>query len=194
MAESPAILFQVGASGYTVGCTAAGVPRIYREYVEHADLADELGMDAAGGDDDETCFVAVARGDGRGWPFLVVAQRYSPAGHGFNPGVLIIPETQRMFVGAGARLLLYDLEAPARLWEDATDVGFWGWARHGDVVVMSAELELAAWDLHGRKLWSAYVEPPWDYALRGDVVVLDVMGNVTEFPLRDGPPPRADNA
>lgn len=187
MPESPAILFQVGASGYTVGCMAAGVPDSYREYVEHADLAEEF--DVASGVEEETCFVAVARGDGRGWPFLVVVQRYSPAGYGFNPGVLIIPETQRMFVGAGARLLLYDLERPARIWEDDTSVGFWGWARHGDVVVMSAELELAAWDLQGRKLWSAYVEPPWDYALRDGVVVLDVMGNVTEFDLRAGPPP-----
>lgn len=89
--------------------------------------------------------------------------------------------------GAGTRLLAYDLQEPRRLWEDAADSGFWGWRRHGDTIVMSAELELAAWTLEGNKLWSTFVEPPWLYEVRGSRVHLDVMGEKSVFELRRGP-------
>lgn len=52
---------------------------------------------------------------------------------------------------------------------------------------MSAELELAAWDLEGNKLWTTFVEPPWEYAVRDGVVRLDVMGAKSEFPAWTGP-------
>ena len=61
---------------------------------------------------------------------------------------MIIPETSLLMIGAGERLLAYDLETPRRLWEDEAEAGFWGWERHGGLVLMSAELELAAWDIH----------------------------------------------
>lgn len=48
---------------------------------------------------------------------------------------------------------------------------------------MSAELELAASDRTGRKLWSRFVEPPWAVHVVGKLVQLDVMGNKTEFPI-----------
>ena len=48
--------------------------------------------------------------------------------------------------------------SPRRLSEDSADVGFWSWAQHGETVLMSAELELAAWSSAGRKLWSTFVE------------------------------------
>jgi hypothetical protein len=51
---------------------------------------------------------------------------------------------------------------------------------------MAAELELAAWDLRGRKLWSRFVEPPWEYRIEGEVIILDVMGAVSRFDLRTG--------
>lgn len=50
-----------------------------------------------------------------------------------------------LFLGVGERILAYDLNGPTRLWEDTADTGLLGWARHGAFVVMSAELELAAW-------------------------------------------------
>jgi hypothetical protein len=53
---------------------------------------------------------------------------------------------------------------------------------------MSAELEFAAWDINGRKLWSTFVEPPWSYEIRGDQVELDVMGRKSTFVLAIGPP------
>jgi len=91
-------------------------------------------------------------------------------------------------VGAGERVVAYDLATPRRLWVDGADTGFLGWAQHGDVVVMSAELELAAWTTRGEKLWSTFVEPPWDYTVVGDTIRLDVMGNERSFLLRGGPP------
>jgi hypothetical protein len=54
---------------------------------------------------------------------------------------------------------------------------------------MSAELELAAWDVHGRKLWTTFVEPPWGYRVEGGRVRLDVMGRGSSFDLTAGPAP-----
>jgi hypothetical protein len=48
---------------------------------------------------------------------------------------------------------------------------------------MAAELELAAWDRSGRKLWSRFVEPPWTFQVVEDKVHVYVMGKRTEVPL-----------
>ena len=119
---------------------------------------------------------------------LTVSQHFAPGPEaGFQPGVLIVPETHTLFIGAGTRLLAYHLQRVARLWQDEADTGFWFWRRHGEVVVMSAELELAAWDLEGHKLWSTFVEPPWTYSVSEGSVTLDVMGQIRKFSLRSGP-------
>jgi hypothetical protein len=52
---------------------------------------------------------------------------------------------------------------------------------YGPVVLMAAELEFAAWDLSGAKLWSMFVEPPWTCRVAGGQVHLDVMGARTQF-------------
>jgi hypothetical protein len=122
------------------------------------------------------------------WPFLCVAQHYAPGRWaGSHPGLLLVAETSILFIGAGERLLAYDLHGPVRLWEDRADTGFHEWQRHDDMVVMSAELELAAWDIRGVKRWSRFVEPPWEYQVEGGVVHLDVMGTISSFPLQAGP-------
>ncbi|WP_216327664.1 hypothetical protein [Deinococcus aestuarii] len=118
---------------------------------------------------------------------LVVVQRFESHGGIFGPGVLIVPETGLLFLGAGTRLLAYDLNEPTRLWEDFTEHGFLAWDRIGGVVLMSAELELAAWTTAGRKLWTTFVEPPWSYSRDGDDLELDVMGNVSHFSILTGP-------
>lgn len=119
---------------------------------------------------------------------LVVTVRYDPAGWGFTPGVLSVPETGLLFVGAGTTLLCYSVGAePRRLWADEADFGFWSWRRAGDRVLMAAELELAAWDLEGRKLWSTFVEPPWDFDVVDRRVELDVMGTVCAVDIDRGP-------
>jgi hypothetical protein len=123
-------------------------------YQRHAVLVDDFAGDG------RYFFLAVA--DGQDPPSLVVTQRFEPYGPGFAPGVLYVPERRRLFVGAGTRLLCYEGRW-RRSWVDEAECGFSEWAQHGDVVLMSAELELAAWTTDGIKLWTTFVEPPWSY-------------------------------
>ncbi len=179
-------MFSVSLGEYEAYCQGDDLPDMMLEnYHRRAELAEHFDQSGTGGT--SRCFVAVRR-RGAGWPFLVVTQRYSPSGIGFAPGLMLAPETHRLFIGAGCRLLAYDLSRPARLWEDVADTAFWFWSRYGDVVLMAAELELAAWDIQGGKLWSRFVEPPWEYRVEGRVVVLDVMGAVSRVDLLGGQP------
>jgi hypothetical protein len=173
--------FRVAVGEYILRCAPRGLPSVFHAYARHAALVELFEPNGP-----DRCCLAVSRAN-EPWPFLVVAQSFSPAGAGFEPGALLAPDTGRLFVGAGDRLLAYDLQAPGRLWTDWADMGFLGWARHGDTVVMSAELALAAWTCAGEKLWTAVVEPPWGYSVEGDEVRLDVMGVVCRFGLRRGP-------
>jgi hypothetical protein len=176
-------MFRVSIGEYEVSCQADGLPEMVDEYQKRAVLSEVF--ESADGLA-TWCFVSV--GQNGQWPFLVVAQRYSPAHGGFFPGLLLVPETRRLFVGAGRRLLGYDLVAPARLWEDEADCGFWSWSRHGEAVLMAAELELACWDIHGCKKWSRFAEPPWGFEVGCDIVTLDVMGSVSRLVLHTGEP------
>lgn len=173
--------FQFTCGPYTVIGVPDGLPVAYAAFKGKARLVEEFALS-----EPDLCCLVVLRADLE-TPLLVVAQSFSPAGCGFEPGVLLVHETNRLFIGAGERLLAYDLGGPARLWEDAADTGFWGWARHGETVLMSAELELAAWDLAGRKLWTTFVEPPWSHRVEAGTVHLDVMGTKSDFPLLSGP-------
>lgn len=177
-------MIQIACDDHTVSASLGVVPAIYSAYARHAKLHDDLGVQEGPG----TALVIAVAKQASTWPELVIAQRFSPGPEaGFHPGVHVARETGVLFLGAGTRLLAYDLRAPKRLWVDQADTGFWRWRRHGEVILMSAELELAAWDLAGRKLWSTSVEPPWEYAVRDTRVHLDVMGTKSEFPLREGP-------
>lgn len=179
-------MFHIGIGTYELSCQADGTPSLLPEYQNRAALAEEFELEDASRS--SLCFCAVRRRD-EDWPFLVVLQRYAPdAAAGFHPGILLVPETQRLFIGAGQRLLAYDLSKPARLWQDEADTGFWFWSVYDDIVLMAAELELAAWDTRGRKLWSRFVEPPWQYRVEEESVVVDVMGTVSRFDIRRGIP------
>jgi hypothetical protein len=164
---------------YAVIVSVGGLPLIYSKYVGHAVLSEDLGIRSAEG----TALFFATRSSARDWPDLVVALRFSPGPlDGFHPGILLVPERDLVFVGAGTTLLAYKLAPVRRLWQDVADCGFWRWRRHGDIVLMSAELEL-----DGRKLWSTFVEPPWSYKVRGDRVELDVMGQRSDFLVATGP-------
>ena len=178
-------MFEVVFGEYRVLCEDGGLPLLYNEYRQRAALVEEFHLKEAEG---SFCFFGV--GSEASWPSLVVAQRYAGGG-GFHPGALIVPETAVAFLGAGERLLAYSLREPRRLWEDYADVGFSAWSRHGDVVLAACELELAAWSTEARKLWSAQVEPPWDFQVEGDRLLLDIMGEKSEFPVLHGPGPAA---
>ena len=159
------------------------MPADYADLQRLAALCDEYNVQSR----DHGSISAVIVTSGNGAPSLVVAQHHSPDGPGFPLGLVIIPETNLMLIGAGERLLAYDLEHPRQLWEDQAEMGFWGFQRYGDVIVMSAELELAAWTLQGRKLWTTFVEPPWTYEVQQGVIQVDVMGVLRRFDLHAGP-------
>jgi len=175
-------MFQLSLGEYEIRCQQGGVPDLLPQFVERATLCDRFDTPSPG---DEVCFFAVTR-RGDPWPFLIVTQRYAPAGAGFHPGALVVPETHRLFLGAGRRLLGYDLSQPARLWEDEADCGFWAWSRYGGVVLMMAELELAAWSAEGQKLWSRFADPPWDYRVEGAAVVVSDCRAVERLDLATG--------
>lgn len=181
--------FQVAVGEYELLLMPDGRPGLYDRYLQQARLAEEFGLDVdvpMG----RTAFLAV-RHRAADWPFLVVAQRYAPHAVAADCGAVLLPETRRLFIAAGERLLAYDItpDHPHRLWEDVADSGFWRWRVHDDVVLMAAELALAAWDAQARRLWSVFVEPPWDYRIESGMVLLDVMGRTSRFPLHSGPPP-----
>lgn len=173
--------FRIVLGPYALGCVPDGLPPLFNRYVGRAVLAEKFALDQP-----NLCCVT-ARRTSEEWPFLVVAQSFHPAGTGFEPGLLLVPETDRLFVGAGERILAYDLATPRRLWVDSAESGFWEWAQHSDIVLMSAELELAAWTTAGEKLWTTFVEPPWSYSVQGETVRLDVMGHQRTFSIRTGP-------
>jgi hypothetical protein len=179
----------VSVAGFEIKVGLA-LPSILSGFREHAVLAEHFDLNPDEGGSG-WCFVAVRR-EPSDWPQLVVTQRFAPAVSGFGPGVLVVPETDTVFIGAGERLIAYSGANGdwQRLWVDVADVGFWGWRRHGDHVLMSAEVELAAWTTSGEKLWSTFVEPPWDYFVETDTLELDVMGTIQRFPVATGPDDR----
>jgi hypothetical protein len=178
--------FRVTCAGYTIECVPDGLPLTYDSLKEHAALVEEIELHEHSTEQDVCCLTVKRAGEK--WPSLVVAQTYWPHGAGFEPGALLIPETRMLFFGAGERLLAYRLEQPlTRTWEDRVEMGFWGWEQHGDTVLLAGELEFAAWNNLGRKLWTTFVEPPWDFTVKDDVVELDVMGAKRSFKLSDGP-------
>lgn len=180
----PDDLIETSISGYRVTTCLNAPPFIHSSYREHASFIEEFDLSDSEG---RYWFLAVAC-SGKEWPTLVVEQRYSPFQGGFHPAILLVPQSDMLFVGAGTRLLAYHLaDRPRRLWEDSTEFGFWSWNHFDGVILMSAELELAAWSAEGVKLWSMFVEPPWSYSVSQNTVHLDVMGTRSSFPLALGP-------
>jgi len=176
--------FSVTIDEYTISGSVGEPPATYSAMLEHASFHDDRGIKGSEG----TALIVTVKRASDAWPAIVISLRFDPGPlSGFHPGAMLIPERHLLLVGAGTTLLAYDLRAKARLWEDTADLGFWRWERHGDIVFMLAELELAAWNLNGRKLWSTFVEPPWDYTVVEGTVSLDVMGRKQRFPAATGP-------
>jgi hypothetical protein len=183
-------MIQVALSGYTL-VLGERLPEEDEPNCAHAVLAERFDVAAATGQRHMSApnelHVEVRHTTLRAeWPFLCVALRYHPEGGG-DPGVLLVPETGLLFIGAGERLLAYDLHGPQRLWEDQADTGFHAWQRQGDWVLGASEIDLAAWDIRGVKHWSRFVEPTWSYRVEDGTVHLDVMGTLSSFPLASGP-------
>jgi hypothetical protein len=174
-------MITTGVDQYSILVHQGALPQLYDSYKAQAVLCEEIGFQ----DEGEYTFVGVRRGTG--WPQLCVTLRYPDASEIFNPGILLVPESDVVFVGGGGSILAYDARTPRRLWRDSAECGFWDWHRHGDTVLMAAELEFAAWTITGEKLWSTFVEPPWEYKVENGEVLLDVMDVRSTFPLLEGP-------
>ncbi len=178
-------MHKVNLPGYTL-YLEDGLPPLYSHYCEHASYIDEIDIrNPEGG----LLFLGIATDDDD-WPALVSAQKYSPDQRsGFFPGVLIVPGTARAFVGAGHRLLCYDLKTKTRLWEDHADSGFLHWGRTEDHVYMLAEIEFAVWTAAGEKCWTTFVDPPTRVEATDDAVTLHMFDNaVMTHRLHDGQP------
>ncbi len=182
-------MFTTTIGDYTLIVDPDGLPTEERIkfFRIHADLYERFTFH---GDKIRTCFVAVRR-NVDWWPvlpFLVVQMEYMPMQLG-DPGVMLLPDTGRLFIGAGRRLVCYQLlDEPERLWESHALEEFFSWQRHGDVVIMAGLNELAAWDTKGNPLWwSDKPEHQWSYRVVDETVKLEIGTDITEFNLESGP-------
>ncbi len=178
-------MFEIRCGEWKLCVCLGELPELYAIHWKNARLAEEFDLTGSEG---KLCFFSIGSARRPGPPLVSIAQRYEPYSPGFNPGALVTDDGTTLFLGAGTRLLAYDLRKPERLWQDTAAFGFWGWEQHGDCVLMAAELEFSAYTSQGTKLWSAGVEPPWGYSVSEGLVHLDVMGKATSFPLTSGPP------
>ncbi|MGH2510226.1 MAG: hypothetical protein ACRDHZ_22855, partial [Ktedonobacteraceae bacterium] len=89
-------LFKFTCGPYTISL-ADSLPPMHYSYCQRAQLVETFELEGSFG---PLCYLTVAHG--HGWPFLIVAQRYSPGPQsGFYPGVLFAPETSLLLLGAG---------------------------------------------------------------------------------------------
>jgi hypothetical protein len=165
--------FSLGAGAWIVRVSAAMPRGLDARRV----VVDTIGDDASR----PAFFALVARAASA--PSLLVVGRFRPD---YPPGLHIVAETNTLLVGCGESLAAYDLTAAARTHLDVTPYSFRAWARHNDVVIMCGELEVAGYDLSGRRLWAATIDPPWNYGVDDATMFTIAAGHRTEFPLRSG--------
>jgi len=166
--------FEAGAGGFRVA--------LLREMPEGLDER-RVQVDRVGSEDEgEAAYALVHRAGGA--PTLLVVGSHRPS---FGCGVHLAVDTGVLFFGCGESVCAYDMATGRKLHHDVTPFGFHSWNRHGDVLVMSGELEVAVYSLDGNRLWAATVEPPWDYGVNGERMYTVVLGHRVEFSLHAGP-------
>ena len=166
--------FEVGAGGFRVTLSSEAPAGLDERRVQ---------VDRPSEDEDrEPCYVLVQRAGGA--PTLLVIGRLRPD---HDCGVHLVESTGVMFYGCGESVCAYDMATGKKLHHDITPYAFHSWGRHGDIVIMSGELEIAGYTLDGTKVWKATVESPWDYTVSGGKMATIVMGHRVEFPLTEGP-------
>jgi hypothetical protein len=167
---------------YTVVCDHEVTDRISREIDEAVVLENLPTFDEEYGE-----YIYYGFTDCGLSPNLIIKGKYSPSSvSGFYPGILIIPESDILFFGAGEIVQVWELSPYKKIHEESPDCGFWGWSRYSDVVLMSGELELSGWSVSGKKFWSKFVEPPWYYTVDGSAVTTNVMGHEEKFSIYTG--------
>lgn len=105
-------MITVASGRYRLHCQE-GLSEEMERYAERAQLVERLAVDSSDGVGSFSLAVADPSKDQ--WPFLVVLGPYQPAQPGFYPGVLVVPETNILFVGAGTYLAAFDLITARKL-------------------------------------------------------------------------------
>lgn len=159
---------------YTIAVHLDTPPDVYGMWLEYAKYLDTDDLSKEG----TSVYIGIAQG-GR-WYEDIIAFNTDPVDYGgFYPGFLIIPETEILFIGAGIIIKTYDLKNHKKVFQKDTFVGFWGWQRWAEYVIMLEELEFGVYDLKGNEIWSTYVEPPWTYEINEGIVTLNVMDKLS---------------
>lgn len=116
---------RVQIGDYMVQVWMRSVPPYLTSLLELSDLPEMFDAIGHSRREDDAFCVSVSS-QFQTWPSLFVVQQFSAQDiPGFAPGMLIVPETRLVLMGAGERLLAYRLDdPPVRLWEDTADFGF----------------------------------------------------------------------
>ena len=166
---------------YRIAVQTGKEPDIYDMWLDHASFKDIDGLAFEG----TPIYIGVGQGDE--WYDTIIAFRSDPIEYGgFDPGLLVVPETDTLFVGAGTIVRTYDLKDQRIRFEKELSCGFWGWSRHQDLILMQEELEFGIYTLDGQETWSTFVEPPWTFDIEGDHVKLNVMDEISYRDLKTG--------
>jgi hypothetical protein len=182
-------MFAVNIGQFTLlGCSGA-LPDHFNIYTDDADLVEELNLDILQQDPNGSniCFLVVQDNANKQRYKMTLTLGYSPSEPAFHPELLYIPETTLLFIGAGECILVYKLDPVSRVVEDRANLGFLAWRRYKNYVIMEAETEIAVWTLAGKKQWSHFVEPPWNYQFEGQRMHLTSLGKTVSFPIDVGP-------
>jgi len=141
------------------------VPAAYQFYCDGAKTVHEHKPLGSG----KVMFVGVGRSDS---PELVICFPYSPTSdEGFNQGVIISPETKKLFIGAGQKIFVYDLNSHDLVSEHIL-FGFWGWQKVDTAIIHLSETEIGAWSFDGKLLWEMFADPPHSVSVHGSELTL----------------------
>lgn len=174
-------MIQFNFDKYNIAVQIGKEPDIFDMWLKHSSFNDMDGLSKEGTP------IYIGAGKGEEWYNTVIAFRSDPIDYGgFHPGLLVAPETNTLFVGAGTVIRTYDLKQQKKRFEKELPCGFWGWIRHNDLVIMQEELQFGIYTLDGQEIWSTYVEPPWTFEIHGGLVTLNVMDEITYRDLRTG--------
>ncbi len=98
-------LIEFNFDKYKIAIQTEKEPEIYQMWLEHASFKDIDGLK----NDETPIYIGVGQ-EGQ-WYETIIAYCSDPIENcGFNPGFLIIPETETLFIGAGKVVRTYDLK------------------------------------------------------------------------------------
>ncbi len=155
---------------YIIGVSHKEIPWNYSNYVKNCKKNFEYDLNLNSG---EYIFLSIA--NSLEWPFFVLAIRYNPCEGGFDPGIYLIEESERLFIGAGSTVLVFDIQSLTLITEEYFQEGFLRWKRYKDKVLMMAELDIACFDIYGKKIWERFIEPPYDIEFSEECVLVKML-------------------